>query len=335
MIFLLNPADEISHTNFSPAIKTIGYILLVLFAVIDLYGYRGSVIIVEQEGRWPYLVVLSAIALYIGTLVGVDALTLGPYIISFAFVVMSMRAGVAVTIASLFVAAMWFSRARDDAIAFIVIDLSVAAGLAMYRHFVISGEVDREEETAEQLRDERDRVARDVHDVLGHSLTVVVLKSELAGRLIDTDPERARAEVGEIERLARTALGEIRTTVGGLRATRLQDELDSAREALESAGIELDAPDDATIVSPQSRVTVAWTLRETTTNVLRHSDATKVDVQWGPDWIEVTDNGRGMGNAREGDGLTGLRERVAAVGGTLEIGPGPDGVGTRVKAMQP
>ncbi len=196
------------------------------------------------------------------------------------------------------------------------------------------------ERTAAELRLEhrlaadRDRVARDVHDVLGHSLTVVAVKAELAGRLIDQDPERAKSELADIQSLTRTALGEIRATVVGLRATRLTDEVTAARAALSAAGIELRAPDDAEQVEPRARIALAWVVREAVTNVVRHSEASKVDIRWGSDWLEVLDDGCGRRAGREGNGLSGLRERVTAIGGRLEISDGPGGVGTLVRVEQ-
>ena len=146
---------------------------------------------------------------------------------------------------------------------------------------------DRGEDYERMSRDlaiveERERVARDVHDVLGHSLTVVTVKAELAERLVDLDPERAKGELAEIQALSRQALAEIRATVGGLRVARLGDELASARTALAGAGIEAHVPDDPGAVDPRHRTVLAWVLREATTNVVRHSDADAC-------WVELDD----------------------------------------------
>src|SRR5690606_543184 len=127
--------------------------------------------------------------------------------------------------------------------------------------------------------EERERVARDVHDVLGHSLTVVSVKAELAERLVDVDPARARAELVEIQSLTREALAEIRATVSGLRVARLGDELVAARTALTGAGIEADLPENPDVVDPRHRIVVAWVLREAVTNVVRHSGATRCTVE--------------------------------------------------------
>lgn len=181
------------------------------------------------------------------------------------------------------------------------------------------------------LSDERDRVARDVHDVLGHSLTVLAVKAEVAERMVDLDPDRAKSELVEIQALTRQSLAEIRSTVSGLRVARLTDEAARAEEALAAAGIEADLPDDAMVVDPTHRITIAWALREAVTNVVRHSRARRCTVSWGPDWLEVVDDGRGVRPGSEGNGIRGLRERVAPGGGTVVVDAGPDGRGTRLR----
>nr|WP_241728651.1 sensor histidine kinase [Nocardioides zeae] len=176
---------------------------------------------------------------------------------------------------------------------------------------------------------ERERVARDVHDVLGHSLTVVVAKAELAERLVDLDPERAKAEIASIRSLSREALGEVRATVSGLRVARLGDELASAREALTAADIVADVPSDPDVVDPRRRIVVAWVLREAVTNVVRHSGASRCTVELGDARLAVSDDGRG-GVHQPGNGLRGIGERVRAAGGTLTVTSGPEG-GTRLE----
>jgi two-component system, NarL family, sensor histidine kinase DesK len=172
---------------------------------------------------------------------------------------------------------------------------------------------------------ERERVARDVHDVLGHSLTVVTVKAELAERLVDEDPDAAKAELAEIRSLTRQALAEIRATVGGLRVARLADELDAGRTALEAAGIEARLPSDVSVVDPRHRIVLAWALREAITNVMRHSGASTCTVELGPASLTVCDDGRGLRGHAEGNGLRGVRERVTAAGGSVAVADGPDG----------
>src|SRR5690606_2890085 len=120
---------------------------------------------------------------------------------------------------------------------------------------------------------ERERVARDVHDGLGHTLTVVAMKAELAERIMDADPERARSELADLRRLTRDALDQVRITVGGLRATDLPNQLAALTLALEGAGLEVEVRGDPAEVDPDLRTALGWVLREAGTNILRHSGA--------------------------------------------------------------
>ncbi|RJO70150.1 sensor histidine kinase [Nocardia panacis] len=177
---------------------------------------------------------------------------------------------------------------------------------------------------------ERNRVARDVHDILGHSLTVITVKSELAQRLMDVDLARARTELADIERLAREALAGVRDTVGGLREVSLRGELANARSALAAAGIEAVLPEPDGLPAGEAEL-FGWVLREAITNVVRHSAARHCAVTVTSTSIEVLDDGRGMDRTASGSGLSGLRERVRAAGGTLTVSS-TEGGGVRVAA---
>ncbi len=176
----------------------------------------------------------------------------------------------------------------------------------------------REENARLALDDERNRFARDLHDILGHSLTVITVKAELAQKLFDVDPERARAEVGDLERLSRDALADVRRAVAGYRELTLPGELARARMALEAAEIEAHLPNSADDVPSSLRELFAWTIREGVTNVVRHSGARSCTVRLGPASVEVADDGRGPAAGQApGHGLVGLRERAAAAGATV------------------
>ncbi len=157
----------------------------------------------------------------------------------------------------------------------------------------------REENARLAVEEERNRMARDLHDILGHSLTVITVKAELAGRLMDADPARARAEVADLERLSRDALMDVRRAVEGFRELTLPGELARARESLRSAGIEADLPGSAEVVPSDMREVFAWAVREGVTNVIRHSGATRCTVRLTAERVEVLDNGAG---ARIGGG---------------------------------
>ena len=178
---------------------------------------------------------------------------------------------------------------------------------------------------------ERERLARDVHDILGHSLTVITVKTELAGRLLDSLPDeppvrRARAEVTDVERLAREALADVRATVSGLRQMSLTGELAGARQALEAAGVTADLPTAVDDVPARHRELFAWALREGVTNVVRHAGAGWCGVRLTPDCVEIRDDGRGpREGAGGGSGLAGLRGRASAAGARVETGRSPEG----------
>lgn len=161
---------------------------------------------------------------------------------------------------------------------------------------------------------------------MGHSLTVITVKAELAQRLLDVDLDRARAEIADLERLSRDALADVRRAVDGYREITLAGELERARAALAAAEIEPDLPTSHDVVAPELQELFAWTVREGVTNVIRHSGATRCQVRLAPDSAEVRDNGSALATPYgHGSGLTGLRERAADVGATVltrQLDPG-------------
>ncbi len=180
---------------------------------------------------------------------------------------------------------------------------------------------------------ERARLARDLHDVLGHSLTTITVKSGLARRLLErgAPTDRVIAEIRDAEDLSRQALADIRATVTDQRRVSLAAELVSARAALRAAGIDADLPGAVDDVVPDLREALAFALREGVTNVVRHSGARRCTVRLGPRWLEIRDDGPGTEAGEPGSGLAGLTERMAALGGTLTAGRLPSG-GYRLRA---
>jgi two-component system, NarL family, sensor histidine kinase DesK len=168
---------------------------------------------------------------------------------------------------------------------------------------------------------ERERIARDLHDLLGHTLSVIVLKSELATKLAERDMARAIREISDVERISRNALAEVRQAVYGFRGGRFDEELASARTALETAGVTLDAEISAVPLDPDQERTLSLAVREAVTNVIRHARAGRCRIALSHDGtlvkLTVEDDGIG-GNSREGAGLSGMRTRLAEIGGTLE-----------------
>jgi two-component system sensor histidine kinase DesK len=178
----------------------------------------------------------------------------------------------------------------------------------------------REELAHRAVAEERMRFARDLHDLLGHSLSLIALKSELAGRLAERDPGRARQEMADVESAARQALAEVRDAVSGYRQVSLAQALVEARSALSAAGIALNPPTAVDPLPAPVDAVLGWVVREGVTNVLRHSGATTVTVTLGTAEddvvLGVADDGRGS-TAPSGAGLSGLAERVRRLGGDL------------------
>ncbi|MEV8146717.1 histidine kinase [Arthrobacter sp. NPDC080073] len=167
-----------------------------------------------------------------------------------------------------------------------------------------------------------------MHDILGHSLTVIAVKAELAGRMLDTVPgdyparDRAAAEISAVQDLARGALADVRATVAGYRGVNVLAELAVARTALESAGIDAELPGTVEQVPARHRELFGWVLREGVTNVVRHSGAARCRVRLTASSVLVEDDGVGPASGgRSGNGLAGIRERVVAAGGTVSVGP--------------
>jgi two-component system sensor histidine kinase DesK len=167
---------------------------------------------------------------------------------------------------------------------------------------------------------ERFRIARDLHDLLGHSLTTIAVKAELAARLGPSEYDRAAREMADVEQLTRQALAEVRAAVASYREVTLAGELASGRQLLRAAGITPDFPRAVDDVDPAYRELFGWVVREGLTNIVRHSRASACAVRLSRSAIEITDNGVG-GAAPAGNGLTGLRERVTAAGGSIDAGP--------------
>lgn len=190
----------------------------------------------------------------------------------------------------------------------------------------------QEEIAALAVSAERERLARDLHDLLGHSITTIAVKAGLARRVLETAHDEAAAieEIRSIEALARSTLADVRATVTEYREVSLPAELAGAREALRAAEIRADLPSAVDNVRPELQGVFGYVVREAVTNVIRHSGARAVRVALGETWIEVTDDGSNPPGA-PGNGLRGLGERLAAAGGSVRAEPVPGG-GFRVRA---
>jgi two-component system sensor histidine kinase DesK len=244
----------------------------------------------------------------------------------------------------------WLARAPGGTV---VGSLASAAGIGLLMLVMRDLRVRNEELTAARaelarlaVAQERERFARDLHDLLGHSLSVIAIKAELAGRLLRDRPEEAAREVADVEEVARTALGEVRDAVSGYRLPTLEGELAGARMALSAAGIDASVEQPVVALDPAAEGVLAWAVREGATNVIRHSrarhcwvkitgglDATTLEVVddgagtsgAGPRSTSVTANGGSATSNGSGHGLAGLGERVADLQGRVEAGARAEG----------
>lgn len=183
---------------------------------------------------------------------------------------------------------------------------------------------------------ERERISRDLHDLLGHTLTLVAVKAELAARLVSRDAEAAEREMQAVAAAAREALSEVRTAVVGMKGASLAFEIDKARQALAAADIQAEISALATDGHPAQEAVLAMALREGVTNVIRHAGAKTCAIKLEPSakalTLTIADDGQG-GKLAEGSGLKGMRARLAAIGGALDIKS--DKAGTRLIATAP
>jgi two-component system sensor histidine kinase DesK len=285
------------------------------------------------RSAWAPIVVLAAIAL---------GLTLGDrrdWVELFIFVTVSMgpslpprRALIGVAVVVLLAPALGVAVGVGFALIAQMMFQSAVSGVAVIivvRTIVLDRELRlaREEIVRLAVSEERLRFARDLHDLLGHSLSLIALKSELVGKLITAAPERALAENRDLEDAARAALREVRAAVAGYRQPTLAEELQSARQILAAAGIEYQLEGETVSVPATQEAVLSWAVREGVTNVIKHSRARHCTIRLtlddGTAAVEVTDDGDGppASIAQGGSGLGGLAERAAALGGRCESGP--------------
>lgn len=344
LMFLLFPLLSIvSDDNLSVSRKSIGVGLLVLFAVVHVLGYRvlvrterGSPALSQRTG-WVGLIDPDGTQLWFGLLVVIIAVgsfvtgwaMIGamPFIVSFAIFNFSGRAAaIVVALSFVVVAGLPVVLGRFGELWFFTGILASATFAIAFTKFAD----DREQHLAAlrsqlMLSEERARVGRDVHDVLGHSLTAIVLKAQVAERALASieSPtpaiETARTQLLETQDISRRALAEIRTTVSGLRSSDLDDELAAARSVLADAGVNLTVSGDSSDIRAEHREVMGWVVREAVTNIVRHAHAGECTIELGgpKHLLRIADDGTGRNGhrpdgAHEGNGLTGLRERLGA-----------------------
>jgi two-component system sensor histidine kinase DesK len=345
LLFQFFPLADLVATERPLAVRVVAGLLLLAFTVVYLDVFRRAF-----GGGCYGPPALSRLALVAGLGV-VLALWLGP---SWAGLLIYVSAASAAALperwvwpavvasAGVCVLAVGVHGELGDLFVLPVLCVLTAFGLRGTRHLVaVNNELAeaREELARNAVAEERMRFARDLHDLLGHSLSLIALKSELAGRLAEADPARARTEMADVETVARRALAEVRDAVSGYRQVSSAQALAEARSALSGAGIAVRLPAGVPVLPGPVDAALGWVVREATTNVLRHSGARSVAVTLTEDGAEavltVTDDGRGpAGDTGPGSGLAGLAERVGKLGGALTGGAGADG-GYELRAVLP
>lgn len=355
LVFLLMPLDSFFTAPELAQVRWTGVALIAVFAVINCSAYAVPWLVpvastVRRSVIWTLLMALPVAGLTALRLesVYVVFLAFSMYFVAFwifgTIAPYRLRFGVAATIALVCWALIFMVGTGFDVTARGGIALFIGApmvGMLGFSYLIELGERADVARASLALSEEREEIARDVHDVLGHSLTVITLKAELAQRLLEIDPARAGAEMEAIAQLSRASLAEVRSTVTRLRVPDFSGEIEGAGRALQTAGIRAELPEaqSALAVAGVNAKLFSWVLREAVTNMVRHSGANAARVRLSATGLDILDNGVGAGDAR-GNGLTGMVQRVAASGGSVVIEAVPEqwlaenpggGVGTRIR----
>jgi two-component system sensor histidine kinase DesK len=346
LVYLANPLSVVvdDATGWRRVVGLVGLAGFLVSWLVGLAYFRRLRLAGGTSRSWRSWLLLSALAVCLGLMVpgaGEAALTAAPFIVAMMIMCLPQVAamvGAGTVLVATEVSSHLVPGWHDQGYGFGVLLAGVATWsfrLAWQRNQALLAAQD--EIAALALEEERSRIAADLHDILGHSLTVITVKAELAQRLLDVDLERTRVELVDLEMLSRDALADVRATALGVRGVSLLGEIAQARSALESAGIDASLPTVADEVPSRWRELFAWTVRECVTNVIRHSRARTCVVEISSACLRVCDDGVGMlpGREPQGQGLGGLRRRVELAGATLQTGPGPDGRGVEVVVKVP
>ncbi len=321
LVYLGQAVDGVGkHAHGAGAV--IGYALIIAFAAVYLIalpmGWSG-----RPRVFWPLYAVSLVLTAAEMPFAHADALVFLVYV-AVLTVASRIRAALGIVAALTLISALlpYFVHSWGGKIAWDAGVTVLLVSLAMFGFIkIVQANIALTAARAEVARlaaeNERSRIARDLHDLLGHSLTTITVKAGLARRLAERgDAARSFTEISEVEQLSRRTLGDVRAAVAGHREVTLTGELATAREVLRAAGIVAELPGSVDIVDTGLSEVFGWVVREGVTNMVRHSHAEHCTITLGPRWVELTDTGRG-GVPGAGNGLTGLRERLAVLGGTL------------------
>jgi two-component system sensor histidine kinase DesK len=345
VLWLIAPISEVVSSHHSTAKLVLVGLGVVAFVLVYILGSLGGLL-----KPIPGLVVLIVFGVLL-TLLGAPTFSI---LFIYAGAAAGVRlgrwapAGVAACTVLTGALSLAAGASPEYSLSMAAVTISIGAMMVAFGRLIAANiELERARHELARLAvaDERLRFSRDLHDLLGHSLSVIALKAELAGRLLGTtkpaDVASAAIHVDELEGVTRQALLEVREAVSGYRRPILKVELDGARMALEAAGIEPRLEQTCCELPAEVEALLAWTVREGTINVIRHSGASTCRVLIDPGLtaasVEVIDDGHGLGSVTSGSdgcGLDGLRERAEHMAGRMETGPGPHG-GFRLRVTVP
>ena len=346
LIFLIEPAVDLWQ-HHPVGVKAVGVVLLAAFIWIYLVVAPKAVFGGGRRESVMALGGMSALTVVYLAVCGSEGLTMLPYVAVVAAMILPPLAGPPVVLV-LAAGGTWLPQLVgrwdiDQPLWGVGAGVLIAGAVAVLMRFT-AGQTDELDLAREELAElgaeqERLRIARDLHDLLGHALTTMTVKAELASRLVEVDPQRAATEMRQVAALSRESLADVRATVAGYREMSLATELVTARQVLEAAGIAADLPASTEGVPNERRELFGWALREGVTNAVRHSRARHVEVTLEPNAITVINDGvAGGGDEADpagpggGHGLEGLRERAARAGARVEAGPvAPDRYRLRVE----
>ncbi|MEI3777444.1 histidine kinase [Micrococcus yunnanensis] len=334
---------ELLRRAFMPGDGRGEAILGVAAIAVFILVYLTAFVVPRPVRAWPawanavltWLVLAGCVAV-LTRILGVHALFYSPFLVAtwlFPHRLPVGLIGAGATVAAALVTGLLFFPG-DPALPGVLGNLAVLLMVLVGMRLAIARDDRVMEMTHElDLAGQRERLGRDLHDILGHSLTTINVKTQLVHRLIDTDPTRAKQEAAEVIALSRTALAEARAAVAELAAPELGGQLSLSVGALRDAGMAVEAPPPGAVteVPERRRALAAWIVREAVTNVLRHAGARRVRISLDAHHVAVLDNGAGLpASVAAGVGPRTLAERAAAEGARLEVGPGLGGAGTGV-----
>ncbi len=333
LVFLAMPLYSLWVAGNTPQ-RWVGLVAVAVFVPTYLGMFRTMGFLLDERGRRVQLrgiALIAAIIVVLAWAIGPTAVSMLPFLAGVtAFGLwppIRLPATVMIVVAGL----VWVAWTGWHAGRLIPVGIAVLVGAAgiltslEVEHHSALANADQERAIAEQ----REQLARDVHDVVGHTLTVANLQLQLADRLFDADPERARAALRQTQELLVGAHEEIRRTVSASHHRTLSQELAQVTAALRASGLNVEVVGKPPLDEGRLERVLTWVLRESATNVLRHAQANRVVVTFGEGEFRLTDDGVGPGDG-QGNGLRGMAERVVAAGAEFSFGPGECG-GSQVR----